>query len=193
MTEPEQLSLFQSGDYGRTAAPLPETLAIEATTLQEWKQRIADYQQPLRSTPVVEQVDLLGQPIRPSIVEQLDPFTLPQQNIQFWRQKTTDAGVAALYFVIDYAVPLLLYVGETVKSGQRWKGEHGCKDYLNQYCSAHYQCQQKTAIGIAFWLSAPAQTRSRQQLELEFILKWRSPFNKENWEVWGTPFVLPKL
>jgi len=34
-----------------------------------------------------------------------------------------------------------------------------------------------------------SSTRPRQQLEKSLIAKWRSPFNKENWNFWGTPFV----
>jgi hypothetical protein len=91
--------------------------------------------------------------------------------------------------VIDYELPLLLYVGETIKSGQRWKGEHDCKRYLLNYRQVHYQHQLPSQLGIAFWPHAPTQTRSRQQLELGLIYRWRSPFNKENWEFWGTPFT----
>ncbi|MEO0688447.1 MAG: GIY-YIG nuclease family protein, partial [Cyanobacteria bacterium J06649_11] len=45
-----------------------------------------------------------------------------------------------------------------------------------------------TAVNIAFWWDAPDSTRPRQKLELELIQKWRSPFNKENWKLWGQPF-----
>jgi hypothetical protein len=94
--------------------------------------------------------------------------------------------------VFDYGTggsPLLLYTGETGKSNQRWKGEHGCKHYLLNYQQAHYHYSLPTEIGIAFWQDAPAQTKARQQLERDLILKWRSPFNKENWAFWGTPFT----
>ncbi|WP_334952755.1 hypothetical protein [Nostoc sp.] len=46
----------------------------------------------------------------------------------------------------------------------------------------------KTAVNIAFWWDTPTDRRARQELELNLILKWRSPFNKENWERWGQPF-----
>ncbi|MBD1853373.1 GIY-YIG nuclease family protein [Cyanobacteria bacterium FACHB-502] len=192
MSKPEQLSLFSAKEGAGTYQPVAKPLLIGAATLQDWKQRIYEYQCQVKTAPVLQQVDLLGQPVPISIAERLDPFSLRQQNIEFWRWKNPDPGVPAFYFVIDYAVPLLLYVGETVKSGQRWKGEHGCKWYLDHYCSAHSVNKMKTAVGIAFWLEAPSATRPRQQLELELIQKWRSPFNKENWQIWGTPFVTPK-
>jgi hypothetical protein len=53
----------------------------------------------------------------------------------------------------------------------------------------HYQNQLETLLGIAFWSLAPTQTRDRQRLEAALIRRWRSPFNKENWEFWGTPFT----
>ncbi|MEO1211419.1 MAG: GIY-YIG nuclease family protein, partial [Cyanobacteria bacterium J06638_20] len=28
-----------------------------------------------------------------------------------------------------------------------------------------------------------------QHLESALIYRWRSPFNKENWTFWGTPFT----
>jgi len=114
---------------------------------------------------------------------------LPQQNTEFWRWKASDHGVAALYFVIDYTLPILLYVGETVKSGQRWKGEHDCKRYLLNYRQVHYQNQLETLLGIAFWSLAPTQAPACQRLEPALISKWRSPFNKENSAFWGTPFT----
>lgn len=193
MSEPEQMSLFavRESSVSRYACQR-QSLKISAIALQTWKQRIYDYQTEIRSTPPQSAVDLFGQSIEPSIADRLDPFTMRQQNIEFWRWKNSDPGTAALYFVIDYELPLLLYVGETVKSGQRWKGEHGCKWYLDHYCSAHARHNIKTAIGIAFWSDAPAATRPRQQIESNLIDRWRSPFNKENWTFWGTPFVPPK-
>lgn len=100
----------------------------------------------------------------------------------------TDAGSAAIYFVIDNAMPLLLYISETCRSSKRWKGEHGCKQYLDSYHSLHYHYGLQREVSIAFWWDAPTDRRARQELELSLILKWRSPFNKENWNRWGQPF-----
>jgi hypothetical protein len=97
-------------------------------------------------------------------------------------------GDACLYFVVDSAVELILYIGETCRSNKRWKGIHDCKDYIKSYQSLHYQYGLKTAVNIAFWWDTPVQTRPRQQLEQALIQKWKSPFNKENWQRWGQPF-----
>lgn len=204
-TGDDQLLLFapnERQDYHALESPI-ELLAMSADALQDWKQRIFAYQQQVKVSPPVQQNSLFEITTSPDYTDpnSINPFTLPQQNTQFWRWKAEDHGVAALYFVIDYELPILLYVGETVKSNQRWKGEHDCKRYLLNYRQAHYQVQQQaryqvqqqiqleTTLGIAFWPNAPIKTRSRQQLESALIYKWRSPFNKENWQIWGTPFV----
>ncbi len=185
-------------------------LAMDGETLQAWKQRVFQFQRQVETTPAAAQgslFDLLldagSETGRAAIAgdasgeswgeftdpETIQPFTLPQQNTEFWRWKASDMGVSALYFVIDYTLPLLLYVGETVKSNQRWKGEHDCKRYLLNYRQVHYQNELPSQLGIAFWANAPVPTRQRQKLESALIQKWRSPFNKENWEFWQTPFV----
>jgi hypothetical protein len=106
----------------------------------------------------------------------------------FWRMPADSPGDACLYFVVDSAADLILYVGETCRSNKRWKGIHACKDYIASYQDLHYRYEMKTAVNIAFWWDAPVDRRARQELELSLILKWRSPFNKENWERWGQPF-----
>ncbi|MBW4693629.1 MAG: GIY-YIG nuclease family protein [Lyngbya sp. HA4199-MV5] len=189
----DQLSLFSVSEqktlnYGSQQT---ELLKIHSNTLQDWKQRLFHFQQQVCLAPTLQQGSLFESAAQGVDADPdcLDPFSLPQQNTEFWRWKADSQGVAALYFVIDYALPILLYVGETVKSGQRWKGEHDCKRYLLNYRQAHYQNQLETHLGIAFWSLAPTQTRDRQRLESVLIHKWRSPFNKENWEFWGTPFT----
>jgi len=187
----DQISLFSDGDvqssrYSNRVPPL----SISQDALVEWKQRVFKFQSQVKVTPPAQQSTLFDVPTPitadPNSVE---PFQLRQQNIEFWRWKGTDAGIPAFYFVIDYELPIVLYVGETVKSGQRWKGEHDCKRYIDNYRQVHYPYGLTTKLGIAFWLQAPTATRSRQQLESALIYKWRSPFNKENWVFWGTPFV----
>lgn len=188
----EQPSLFSAADVsGSYRVNTPSMLLdISPESLQAWKQRIFEFQQQVRDQPPPTQVSLFDlEPSPSSQADTLNPFALPRQNTEFWRWQASDAGTSALYFVIDEEVPLLLYVGETVKSNQRWKGEHDCKRYLDNYRMIHYTHQIPTQLNIAFWPHAPQATRPRQKLELALILKWRSPFNKENWTMWGTPFT----
>lgn len=180
----EQPSLFADPDSTLASR---EHLSISESALKDWKQRIFNYQKdlaPLQQESLFDWVE--------TDPNAIDPFKLPRQNTQFWRQKAEGEGVAALYFVVDYELPIVLYVGETVKSNQRWKGEHDCKRYLLNYRQAHYDYQLPSSLGIAFWSDAPVKTRDRQKLELALIQRWRSPFNKENWAIWGTPFTYGK-
>lgn len=187
----EQPSLFSETELQSLQLPLPRQTAARMSleVLQTWKQRVFAYQQQVKQTTGQQQVSLFGESEGLIDPDSIDPFTLPQQNTQFWRWKFDDPGLAALYFVIDYELPLLLYVGETVKSNRRWKGKHDCKDYLLSYRQIHYHYQLPTALGIAFWSEAPDATQPRQKLESALIYKWRSPFNKENCQYWNTPFV----
>ncbi|MBT9310585.1 GIY-YIG nuclease family protein [Leptothoe kymatousa] len=165
---------------------LPKT-ELGRQELMDWKQKVATFQKTVKAAPIMEQASLFD--AAPDPAEAIDPFALPQQNTEFWRWQFSDVGVAALYFVVDYHSELLLYVGETVKSNQRWKGEHDCKRYLMNYRQTHYHHDLDSQLGIAFWRHAPADRRPRQKVESALIYKWRSPFNKENWKFWGTPFI----
>jgi hypothetical protein len=191
---PEQMSLFTAKEVAASYGVNRRTrLSIGAEVLQVWKQRVVTFQQGVTCRAESAQPSLfeLPTPERRTDPETINPFALPRQNTQFWRWKASDAGVSALYFVIDYELSLLLYVGETVHSHQRWKGEHDCKRYLLNYQQAHYELDLPTQLGIAFWQDAPRGTRDRQRLESALIARWRSPFNKENWTLWNTPFVNP--
>lgn len=167
--------------------------SIPLAELQAWKQRVARYQTEVRQAPVVEQGSLfeLSAPMSPATA--IDPFTLSPQNAEFWRGQFQESGVPALYFVVDHEVPVLLYVGETVKSNQRWQGVHDCKRYILSYIEAHRTHNLPVAVNIGFWPHAAADRKARQTLESDLIRRWRSPFNKENWGQWSTPFVGGKL
>ena len=203
VTPIEQGQLFTAKELAatyetRSSSPpnAPRQFDLDLPSLLDWKARVITFQKTEAIVPPIQQASLFDlamvEPTKPagkqSAVD-INPFMLPRQNTQFWRWKASDAGVPAIYFVIDYACDLLLYVGETVKSEQRWKGEHGCKNYLLHYQQAHYTHNLPTQLGIAFWKEAAPKTRDRQKMESELILQWRSPFNKENWTFWGTPFV----
>jgi hypothetical protein len=128
----EQTSLFSAKEL-RTARYLTSQPHLEMSqdALQDWKQRVFQYQQQVNISATTQQGSLFDLvPTVEEIAEAIDPFQLPQQNTEFWRWKAEDRGVAAFYFVIDYTLPILLYVGETVKSNQRWKGEHDCNSHL---------------------------------------------------------------
>ena len=70
----------------------------------------------------------------------LRPLSLPAESLAFWRWPRAPHQGPALYLVLDrpehLAQPLLLYVGETARADQRWKGAHDCKSYLAAYREA---------------------------------------------------------
>jgi hypothetical protein len=181
------LELRQIRHSSLNASPL---LEMSAQTLQAWKQRILQYQQQrmLQSSNPAQGTLFDGHGLQTDL-ETLDPFRLRSQNIEFWRWPADEPGLAALYFVIDHELSLLLYVGETCKANQRWKGVHDCKRYVRNYIAAHRRHSLPVSVSIGFWPHAPAAVSPRQRMERSLIEQWRSPFNKENWKHWGTPFM----
>ena len=196
-------SAMQAASYS-TYKNFQQPTKVGFSELKAWKQRIVGVQTQL--TAIEQQKSLFDESSGDrsdksscsktlgNLLNTIHPFELRKQNTDFWRWQFDDVGVAALYFVIDYAHtahshPVVLYIGETVKSNQRWKGEHDCKRYLLNYRQAHYDNGLSSELGIAFWPEAPSDRQARLQLESALIRHWRSPFNKENWRFWNTPFV----
>ncbi|MBW4481756.1 MAG: GIY-YIG nuclease family protein [Tildeniella torsiva UHER 1998/13D] len=169
----------------------PAGSAMPADELQGWKQRVAQFQATVQADPSVQ--GTLFDVADASPADTINPFALPPRNAEFWRGQFQESGVPALYFVVDHDAAVLLYVGETVKSNQRWKGVHDCKRYILSYVEVHRIHDLPVAVNIGFWPHADGDRKARQALELELIRRWRSPFNKENWAIWSTPFVGGKL
>ncbi len=194
-----QQSLFSDLELRqiRHSAEASNHLAISPEALLSWKQRVRHYQQHVLQSLQPMQGSLFQLDAQSQSAEQIDPFALESQNIEFWRSPADAPGHAALYFVLDRQVkskelPLLLYVGETCKANQRWKGVHDCKRYVRNYIEDHRRCGFPVSVSIGFWPHVPHQTRPRQRLERALIEQWRSPFNKENSKHWGTPFIWGK-
>jgi hypothetical protein len=184
----EMRGMYRTGVAAKHNADQPQG-QMSLAMLQDWKQRVYEYQRQVRQCLTPQQQELFAQPSAQLDPDGIDPFQLQQQNTEFWTWKYSDAGSAALYFVIDYECSIVLYVGETAKSNRRWKGKHDCKDYLLRYREIHHQYQVPTALGTAFCSQVPSLTKPRKHLETALIYKWRSPFNKENCSYWNTPFV----
>jgi hypothetical protein len=175
---------------------VPQATLCSADELTAWKQRIHTFQHELPQEAETAQGSLFAcavleeTPKTPAeLALEITPFDLPLRNAEFWREQFNDGGNAALYFVVDHTLPILLYVGETVKANQRWKGTHDCKRYILNYVATHRRYDLEVQVNIGFWPHAPQARKPRQQMESALIRRWRSPFNKENWRFWGTPFV----
>ncbi|MEA5621186.1 GIY-YIG nuclease family protein [Cronbergia sp. UHCC 0137] len=180
----EQLSLFSATEYKNLNNQKP---VMDAEFLQQWKSRVLTYQQRIRNTEAPQQVSLFDLAASHCDPERIDPFKLYLQSMAFYRMPD-NYGQAAIYFVIDSDAEILLYIGETSQSNKRWKNTHDCKEYIGSYQELNHRYEIKTAVNIGFWWDAPVERKPRQALEQALIQKWKSPFNKEMWELWGQPF-----
>ncbi|MGB3638849.1 MAG: GIY-YIG nuclease family protein [Rivularia sp. (in: cyanobacteria)] len=156
--------------------------------LQRWKLQIINYQQKVRETPPAQQAELFELTPNHCDPDKIEPLTLHLQSIAFYRIPADYPGKTCLYFVIDSTAQLILYVDEMLHSNKRWKQKHDCKDCIAAYQDLHQRYKLPTTIKMGFWWDTPQPREIRQDLELSLILKWRSPFNKENWGIWGQPF-----
>ncbi|NET37765.1 MAG: GIY-YIG nuclease family protein [Cyanothece sp. SIO1E1] len=163
---------------------------MDKTALLQWKLNIATYQQRVRSSQPEEQSCLFEPDPLTATPNTIDPFYLKLNNFCFFEWPASKyPSKPCIYFVIDVNVPLILYIGETCKANQRWKGVHDCKRYVLNYRELHFKHDTPTAINTTFYWDAPIADRLRLWLEAGLITRWRSPFNKENWHFWGTPFI----
>lgn len=177
--------------HGPSSGPNP--LPLLRHQLEDWQQRLAQHQQPLFDglREPTEQGHLFAQPENQA--SQFNPLDLRPQALSFWRWPQAPQQGAALYFVVDQpspsSSPLLLYVGETGRADQRWKGDHDCKSYLAAYSEALLKANLKLQLSIRFWLDVPALIKPRRALEQALIQRWLPPFNKETRGRWATPFT----
>ncbi len=188
-----QPSLFTAAEQRTFSPPGPvrsPTLEISAECLTQWKDEIHQFQHRVLQTTAEHQPSLFDLPSAHVDASAINPFALHMQNFFFFQWPSDrHPSDPCIYFVIDTRIPLLLYVGETCKANQRWKGVHDCKQYVLNYQAAHFKHHIPTTINTGFWWETPTETRPRQTLESALIARWRSPFNKENWKFWKTPFV----
>ena len=194
MAMARQGDLFDAQGLEQPLSPgLEPELPLLAAQLQQWQQRLALHQGPLfrGDAPQLQQQDLLGS-IETSAAERFDPLALRPQALSFWRWPQTPVQGAALYVVLDRPAelehPLLLYIGETGRAEQRWKGEHDCKAYLAAYGEALQKAGLSTRLSIGFCSDVPAPVKARRALEQALIRRWLPPFNKETRSRWATPF-----
>ncbi|MFM1812412.1 MAG: hypothetical protein RLZZ336_1350, partial [Cyanobacteriota bacterium] len=144
MPPARQGDLFAGQQAGLLGAAQPRIeLPLLHQQLLAWRQRLAQHQGPLfaGSVSAAEQPQqgklfAAADPVREA-ADRFQPLALQPQPLSFWRWPQLQLGGAALYVVLDrpadLAHPLLLYIGETCRADQRWKGEHDCKQYLAAY------------------------------------------------------------
>ncbi len=159
LLELNQLNLFSEASLKFTSAGRPDRLLMDSNALVQWKSDVAKHQQRARESKSASQGTLFDLAPAHCNPETIDPFSLRLCPMSFHRLPTDGSGEACIYFVIDSAAQLIMYIGETCRSNKRWKGEHDCKRYLDNYQSLHYKHGLKTAVSMAFWWDAPEKNR----------------------------------
>ena len=181
----KQLKLFESRTPYRVEQ---QQRLMSKDALLKWKAKIFKHQQRTLNTEPPQQTSLFDPPKSHCDVDNINPFALRLHNAQFYRLKEHQERIC-IYFIIDNALPLLLYVGETMQTAKaRWNGVHDCKDYMANYVELHRKYKLDVKMCSAFWYDTPENRTGRLRLESALIKRWESPFNKENWGKYGKPF-----
>lgn len=137
--------------------------------LLKWKSKIFKHQQHILNTPPPQQTSLFDAPKAHCDSDLINPFELKLHNSQFYRLRETGDRLC-IYFIIDNALPLLLYVGETKQTAkQRWNGTHDCKDYVMNYIELHRKYKLEVRVCSAFWYDTPSDRTQRLKLESQLI------------------------
>ncbi len=172
--EPNQLSLFSKLEINRTSVRKQNTLVMNSDTLSNWKSQIFTHQQRARQSKHTLQTTLFDITLTHADLdaEAINPFNLPLHSISFYRLPANTSGETCIYFVIDNAAQLLLYIGETCRSNMCRKGTRDCKRYIENYQSLHYHSPNSTQA-VARTNTNPKVAIAFQQRKLDF---WGASF-----------------
>ncbi len=109
--ETHQLDLFAHNIIPKSASR-QKSLSMDANALVQWKTKIAAHQQRTKENQPVQGAlfDLTQAHVD---LDKIDPFKLRPFPMSFYRLPVDSSGEACVYFVVDSAVSLVLYIGET--------------------------------------------------------------------------------
>ena len=188
----KQFELFGSSNDFSINFIKEDNIEINLKTLTLWRKKIFKHQQFILK-------NFENSFLQRSLIEnrknkeiyKFDPFMLTSSSINFWRSNKSIHKGPAIYFVIDTICEesIILYIGETYSADKRWKGEHDCKNYINNYKESLSKNNMESHIDIRFTLDVPSQTNFRRKLEQKLIWLWLPPFNKETRSRWSTTFT----
>ena len=189
-----QGEFFNGNDLDEESTPTNEALSLSSKCIKEWKERIHFHQiSCFRNTDLIDNQINLFKEESLELTNNFQPLKLTPLPLNFWRWSKPYHQGPAIYVVMDSfdndSKAIILYIGETIAAEQRWKGEHDCKAYLDNYCAAIHQAKLTTNLNIRFWTDVPTETKKRRKLEQRLIQKWLPPFNKETRARWQTPFT----
>ena len=190
----KQFELFSSTNDFSTNIYKESTLEISRESLLDWRKKIHKHQEFVLKTfkNSCLQKSLISYKSNENIeLEKLNPFLLKSSSINFWRSNKSIHDGPAIYFVIDKIGndQIILYIGETYSADKRWKGEHDCKNYINNYKESLTKADVENHIDIRFSLDVPLEVKFRRKLEQKLIYLWLPPFNKESRGRWSTTFT----
>ena len=188
-----QYELFESKDVFSTNSFYEKDFDHTKSSLIKWRKNIYNYQKNIfqstnnsfiqKSFINVEEDNIK--------LKRINPFLLTSFSINFWRSnKSVDKG-PAMYFVLDTTKDsrIVLYIGETSSADKRWKGDHDCKNYINNYKESVLKNNLEINLDIRFFLDVPKEVKLRRKLEKQLIYLWLPPFNKETRDRWTTTFT----
>ena len=188
----KQFELFSSSLNTSSNLPFSNDLKVNNKTLMMWRNRIYDHQSQIAE----DKQNNLSQQSFLTEIETIDhkkihPFSLQGLSLNFWRTHQSVHKGPAMYFVIDNMEnsQIILYIGETSSANKRWRGEHDCKKYINNYKEALSYNDLSSQLDIRFFLDVPKEVKLRRKLEQKLIYLWLPPFNKETRDRWSTTFT----
>ena len=189
-----QYNLFNKNDILFPEKNSSQEIYINKKIIEEWHKKIINHQSRIFKYGYkdINQPSLF-EPNSDVSKETFNPIQLTPLSLSFWRWPKTSHEGPAVYFVMDKIINsdenIILYIGETISAGKRWKGEHDCKSYLSNYSETLQKATVTTKLNIRFWLDVPINTKERRKLEQQLIQAWLPPFNKETRRIWATPFT----
>ena len=188
-----QCELFESKDIFTSESFYEKDFDHTRASLIRWRKNIFNYQRNIlkHSNKSFKQESLISLQNDYYEPTKINPFLLSSFSINFWRSnKSVDKG-PAMYFVVDTSKDyrIILYIGETHSADQRWKGDHDCKQYINNYKESVLNNNLESNLDIRFFLDVPKDVKLRRKLEKQLIHLWLPPFNKETRDRWTTTFT----
>jgi len=189
-----QYDLFSNNNINFSETKPLQDIFIDKKIIKSWQEKIINHQSPIFKYGYkdVNQSSLFESSSE-KLNEYFNPTNLTPLALSFWRWPKAMYEGPAVYFVMDKIIDsdenIILYIGETISAGKRWKGEHDCKNYISTYSDSLQKANMSTRLNIRFWLDVPIKTKERRKLEQKLIQTWLPPFNKETREIWATPFT----
>ncbi len=188
----KQFELFSSASDFSANNLRKKNLYLSKESILLWRQKIYKHQQLILDTLDYGYVQksMIKDQLKLEIFK-VNPFLLNCSSINFWRSSKPINNGPAIYFVIDTInkQQIILYIGETHSADKRWKGEHDCKNYVNNYIESLSKHEIESHIDIRFSLDVPSEVKFRRKLEQKLICLWLPPFNKETRGRWSTTFT----